>query len=145
MKPGDKAPDFTAQAVGKRTIILSELLAQSGVVLHFFCGAFTPICSVQTLEFQKILKELKALPVGCSTDSIWSLQVFSAALGGITYPLISDQKRDISSSYGVLNEKGYASRSVFIINREGKIVSSYLYKDDEMPDFDKIKKDACEL
>lgn len=41
IKPGERAPDFSAQATDGRTLKLSEL-RDKNVVLYFFPKAFTP-------------------------------------------------------------------------------------------------------
>jgi peroxiredoxin (alkyl hydroperoxide reductase subunit C) len=58
-----------------------------------------------------------------STDSVYTLGVFQAALGGLPFPLGSDWMRDVSRAYGVLIEnQGIARRSVFVIDPDGRIV-----------------------
>ena len=40
-------------------------------------------------------------------------------LGDLAYPLVSDLKRTISDTYGVLSDDGVALRGLFIIDKEG--------------------------
>jgi peroxiredoxin (alkyl hydroperoxide reductase subunit C) len=58
-----------------------------------------------------------------STDSVYTLGVFRAALGGLPFRLGSDWMRRVSRDYGVLiEEQGIARRSVFVINGDGQVV-----------------------
>ena len=41
---------------------------------------------------------------------------------GVTFPLLSDWKRDVVKAYGLLNEKtGYSARATFVIDKDGII------------------------
>ena len=56
-------------------------------------------------------------------DAAPSLKVF-ADQNGLTFPLLSDFKREVSAKYGVLNEeRGFSNRATFVIDKEGKITA----------------------
>lgn len=58
-----------------------------------------------------------------SADDLVSHQGFSIRLGGIPFPMLSDQERKVIQLYGVAKEEGHGiRRSVFVLDREGKIV-----------------------
>jgi peroxiredoxin len=58
-----------------------------------------------------------------SADHIYSHNVFSASLGMLPYPLLSDWHKQTIKAYNVFNEeKEIAKRSVFLVNQEGVIV-----------------------
>jgi peroxiredoxin len=58
---------------------------------------------------------------GISTDNSPSLRVFAEQTGA-SFPLLSDFMRTASKQYGVLVEsRGIANRSTFVIDMEGKI------------------------
>jgi peroxiredoxin len=66
---------------------------------------------------------LNAQVLGISVDAGPSLKVF-AEQTGVQFPLLSDFKRQVAASYGVLNEeRGFANRATFVIDQEGKIRS----------------------
>ncbi len=75
-----------------------------------------------------------------SVDHIHSHRVFAASMGTLPYPLLSDWKKQTIKDYGVYNEKGQvAKRSVFIVDKEGKIV--YLntsFKADKKDDYEAV-------
>ena len=59
--------------------------------------------------------------LGISVDSSPSNKVF-AEQNGLTFPLLSDFQRTVSKQYGVLNEeKGFANRATFVIDKGGVI------------------------
>jgi len=39
----------------------------------------------------------------------------------LNFPLLSDEKKEVTKTYGVLNLLGFASRVTFIVDKEGKI------------------------
>lgn len=72
--------------------------------------------------------ELGAEIVGVSVDSVHSHKIF-AKMHGFPFPLVSDFNKDISDAYGVKVDRGrlrgICHRSVFVIDREGKIRYSW--------------------
>ena len=68
--------------------------------------------------------------LGISTDSRATQTAFSAALGGIPYPVLGDfhPHGKVAEAYGVFNgERGTANRSVFIIDKEGVLRFKRVY------------------
>ena len=63
--------------------------------------------------------------LGVSVDSLESHQKWAEELGGVNYPLLSDQQKIVSRAYDVLDEsEGVCLRATFIINPSGDV--SYL-------------------
>ncbi len=59
--------------------------------------------------------------LGISVDSFAANRRFAEDLG-VTYPLLSDFHRQVSKLYGVLDEeKGFARRATFVIDKQGVI------------------------
>jgi peroxiredoxin len=66
-------------------------------------------------------QESGAQVFGISTDNIPSQRRFAEDLK-LSFPLLSDFMRKVSKQYGVLiEERGMANRSTFVIDREGRI------------------------
>lgn len=89
-------------------------------------------------------KDLNAEIVGVSVDSVHSHKVF-AQMHGFPFPLVSDFNKDISHAYGVKVDrgmlKGICHRSVFVIDRDGKI--RYTWKQEQggpLPDNEEIRQ-----
>ena len=59
--------------------------------------------------------------LGISVDSSPANKVF-AKMEGINFPLLSDFQRKVSREYGILNEeRGFANRTTFVVDKEGII------------------------
>jgi peroxiredoxin (alkyl hydroperoxide reductase subunit C) len=95
------------------------------LVLFFYPADFTFICPTEVTGFNKMAKEFSsenAAILGASVDSIDSHRAWAEELGGLEYPLLSDEDKTLSRAYGVLNEKeGVSLRATFIINPAGVI------------------------
>ena len=54
-------------------------------------------------------------------DSFASNKAFAEKIG-VTFPLLSDWKRQTTKEYGLYNEEsGYGNRGTFVVDKEGKI------------------------
>jgi alkyl hydroperoxide reductase subunit AhpC len=138
MLVGQRAPDFTLEGVVGRgdftKISLSDFRGK-WVVLFFYPLDFTSVCPTEVLGFSKRegdFKRLNAAVVGCSTDSVHSHKAWiTANLGPLSYPLLSDIKREVCREYDCLIEdKGYATRATFIIDPEGVVQYAALHNTD---------------
>lgn len=133
LRVGQTAPDFTATAVFDqefKTIKLSDYRGKY-VILFFYPLDFTFVCPTEITafsdryaEFSKISTEV----LGVSVDSEFSHLAWiqsdrkSGGIGDLTYPLVSDIKKEISAAYNVLDpEAGVALRGLFIIDKDGVI------------------------
>ncbi|HTF82493.1 MAG TPA: peroxiredoxin [Cytophagales bacterium] len=143
---GKKAPIFTAAAVVNGQVVenfsLTEYLGKKDVIFFFYPFDFTFVCPTEILEFQRKLKEFESrnvAVVGCSIDSEFSHLAWvntprnKGGIEGVTYPLVADTSKSISSNYGVLageygyNEEGEmefngtpaAYRGTFLIDKKG--------------------------
>jgi len=136
VKVGLMAPDFEATAVYDQefeTVQLSSYRGKKYVILFFYPLDFTFVCPTEITAFSDRFDEFKELSteiLGISVDSEFShlawLQTDRAAggLGDLNYPLISDLKKEICSSFNVLTDEGVALRGLFIIDKEGVIQHS---------------------
>jgi thioredoxin-dependent peroxiredoxin len=116
---GDTAPDIDATATNGQRLILSESRKPYAVV-YFFPKAFTPDCTREAALFRDNYAELTlvgAEVVGISTDSLDTQCKFAEKMK-VTFPLIADVDKAISTSYDVLWPiVGIAHRVTFIIDR----------------------------
>jgi len=143
---GRPAPIFSAKAVQGDNIIedfsLNQFIGEKYVVFFFYPKDFTFVCPTELHRFQEEIAEFEARGVqvvGCSTDSEFShhawLQTPKAKGGieGVSYPLVADINKTISSAYDVLAGEEYiteegdievegelvAYRGLFLIDKEG--------------------------
>ena len=127
MLVGKKAPEFKLNAFVNgetKEVGLSDFKGK-WLVLFFYPKDFTPVCASEVQEFNKRLSEFKQLNcevASASVDSVESHAKWSEELGGIKYAMLSDEAKQASREYFVLNEeKGTALRGAFIIDSEGKV------------------------
>jgi peroxiredoxin len=128
-QPGDVAPDFTADSTSGNPVTLSSFRGKRNVLLAFFPLAFTGTCTKELVCFTEDFDQfagrgVEILPI--SVDATPSLREFKNKLHMQT-DLLSDFKREISRAYGVLNEERFfANRAYFLIDKEGKVRWSYI-------------------
>ena len=122
---GTQAPEFRLRGPGGQPIALSDYRGRRHVVLVFFPLAFSPVCSHQLPVIQRDLErlhELGAEVLGISVDSYFANEAFARHLG-LTFPLLSDWRREASAAYGVLLPEAQTStRAIFVVDRNGAIV-----------------------
>jgi peroxiredoxin Q/BCP len=117
---GDRAPDFELPGTGNRAYRLDDY-RQSGVILAFYPGDFTPVCTKQFCSYRDDGDRIEALGVpmlGISPQSVSSHERF-AATHRLTVPLASDADKEVARAYGVLGPGGYVRRAVFLVDGEG--------------------------
>ncbi len=106
LRIGDNAPDFNVDGFFQGKVTKCSLASCKGkwLVLFFYPADFTFICPTEVTGFSK------------------SHRSWAEELGGLEYPLLSDENKTLSRDYGVLDEKeGVALRATFIINPAGII------------------------
>jgi len=150
---GKKAPSFKASAVAMGEIInefsLDQYIGKKYVLFFFYPKDFTFVCPTELHAFQDSIAEFEkrnVAVVACSTDteqSHWGwLQVPKGQGGikGITYPIVADTTKTISSNFGVLTGEYYedeneelvatgsmiAYRGLFLIDKNGVVRHSLI-------------------
>ena len=122
---GQQAPEFRLKGPGGQFVSLSDFAGRQNVMLVFYPLAFSPVCSHQLPSIQKDLHQFEALNTavfGVSVDSHYANEAFARSLN-LTFPLLSDFKREAMTAYGVLNaQAGYSGRAVFAIDKQGRII-----------------------
>ncbi|HUP84972.1 MAG TPA: peroxiredoxin [Acidimicrobiales bacterium] len=119
---GDLAPDFTLEGTGGRDYTLSQCTGQP-VVLVFYPGDNTPVCTMQLNTYSSdiaMFDELGAQVLAISPQSVESHEAFSG-VHGFSFPLLADTEKSVARAYGILGPVGFYKRSVFVIDREGRI------------------------
>ena len=137
LKVGDAAPDFTLQGTDGKTHKLYEYRGKSAVVVAWFPKAFTQGCTIECKSLaengDKIRKHNVAYfmaSVDPLEDNIKFAKATSVTLGGnvvekkeADFPMLSDPTKATAKAYGVLNERGMATRWTFYIDKAGKIAA----------------------
>jgi peroxiredoxin Q/BCP len=94
------------------------------IILYFYPKDNTSGCTKEACSFEDNLQALKkkgAVVIGVSADSVDSHVKFSKKYG-LSFPLLSDEKKDILKSYGVWKEKSMYGRKYFGIERTTVII-----------------------
>jgi thioredoxin-dependent peroxiredoxin len=119
-KVGERAPDFKLEGTESRTYSLSDYDGGE-LILAFYPGDFTPVCTKQWCSYRDDGDRLEALGVpmlGISPQSVESHERFKSE-HELTVPLLSDPDKRVSRAYGVVGPGGFIRRAVFLIDREG--------------------------
>jgi peroxiredoxin (alkyl hydroperoxide reductase subunit C) len=146
---GQQAPKFSAAAVLNGSEIvdnfsLEQYIDNKYVILFFYPKDFTFVCPTELHAFQEKLGEFESRGcaiVGCSTDTAESHAAYlrmpknQGGIQGITYPLVADTAKTISTNFDVLtgmydyDDEGnlisdnelIAYRGLFLIDKDGVV------------------------
>lgn len=130
IQPGTAAPDFSLPSSFGNTVRLRDLRGRH-VVLAFYPGDWTPVCSGQIPAYSDIaddLAELNAVIFGVSVDSVASHKAW-AHDRNLRIPLLADfePKGAVSKLLGVYNEEhGTTERALIVIDKDGIVAWSYV-------------------
>lgn len=119
---GDAAPSFTLSATGGGKASLSDFLGKP-LVLVFYPGDDTPVCTKQLNSYNDDLSQFEALNaqvVAISAQSVESHEKFSDK-HGFKFPLLADTDKSVAAAYGTLGPLGFPRRSVFIVDADGVV------------------------
>jgi peroxiredoxin len=144
---GSKAPEFILFDTEKKPRLLSEFRGKN-VVLAFFPGAFTGVCTKELCTFRDAMSNfnnLNAQVVGVSVDSPFANKAF-AGQNNLQFPLLSDYSREVSKQYGGVHEdfagmKGYSAskRAVFIVDAYGNVKYAWVSENPGVePDYEAV-------
>src|SRR2546428_6138377 len=104
---GDEAPNFALRSTdGKLT--LRELTERGKLLLAFYYEDNTPLCSSEISVFKEdyeIIAQLGAQVVAVSADSLESHKGFAGSLGGLPFPLASDERLEAAKAFDVVDDK----------------------------------------
>lgn len=154
VKVGDKAPQFELPGTNLKMRKLSDY-AGSKVVLAFFPGAFTSVCTKEMCVLRDSmanLNKLEAKVVGVSVDSPFSLAEFGKA-NNLNFELLSDHSRSVSKEYEALHENfagvpglTASKRSIFILDKAGVVKYAWVSEDPgKEPDYGEIEKELSKV
>ena len=129
LKAGDKAPLFTLPSGDGKSISIKDLRGKR-VVIYFYPKDNTSGCTREACSFQENLGAVRkkgAIVLGVSADSAASHAKFAAKYE-LSFPLLSDEQKEVVKLYGVWKEKSMygrkymgIERTTFVIDEEGRI------------------------
>ncbi|NBV20850.1 MAG: peroxiredoxin [Proteobacteria bacterium] len=127
LKAGDPAPDFKLQGSDGKTYSLADFKGKQAVVVAWFPKAFTGGCTAECKSMHENGAAIKKFDVAYFTASVDSVDgekgnaAFAKSLS-LDYPILSDPKKETAKAFGVLNEKGMATRWTYYIGKDGKVL-----------------------
>jgi peroxiredoxin len=152
---GDTAPEFTAPLANGEIdeFTLGDALNDGPVVLAFFPGAFTSVCSHEMSTFEERLDAFADAGVavyGVSVDSPFALNEFRDQLG-LSFDLVSDANREVIDAYDIsmnfdhIGVENIAKRAVFVVDTDGRVSYAWVSDDPGVePDYDELEAAAAD-
>ena len=147
LSTGDIAPDFTLYDDATAPFSLSEARSAGPVVLLFFPGAFTSVCTTELNTVGNDYARYEgAQVVGISTDSPFALAEFRKA-NRFPFRLLSDHDGETAAAYGAKYDRDFtpmnldriARRAAFVVAPDGTIAyAEVLESAGDQPDFEAI-------
>jgi peroxiredoxin (alkyl hydroperoxide reductase subunit C) len=121
---GQTAPDFKIKGPGGQFVTLGEYRDKKNVVLVFYPLAFSPVCSHQLPSIEREMERLRTLDaevLGISVDSHYANEAFAKQLR-LSFPLLGDFRREVSTAYGLLNpDTLFSNRALIVVDKRGMI------------------------
>jgi peroxiredoxin len=145
---GSQAPDFVLKNEERESTKLSDQRGRP-VILTFFPGAFSSVCTKELCTFRDALSRLNKLShgavqvFGISVDTFFTLKAFHDQQQ-LAFPLLSDFNKEAIRDYGVYNEdmiglRGIAKRAVFLIDKDGIVRYREVLEDARNePDYERL-------
>ncbi|WP_158057341.1 redoxin domain-containing protein [Halorussus halophilus] len=152
---GDDAPDFTAPLADGEIapFTLSENLDDAPLVLAFFPGAFTSVCTEELCTFESEMaafEDVGATIYGVSVDTPFALDEFRDQ-NDLSFGLVSDTNKELVEAYDVemdfadMGYYGVAKRAVFVVDSDGEVTYSWVSDDPGVePDYQEVEGAAAE-
>lgn len=121
------APAFDLPGVckGKTGRYRLQAYKRGWLIVFFYPADFSFICPTEVIGFQKSYAAFAASAcevLGVSVDPLATHRAWAEELGGIDYPLLSDQDKTVCRAYGILDAReGRALRATFVIDPDAVI------------------------
>lgn len=120
---GQPAPPWTLPDAEGHEVSLGDF-AGTKVIIYFYPAASTPGCTKQACDFRDNLATLQNAGyavVGISPDSPAKIAKFVDA-ESLSFPLLSDESKDVLSEYGAFGEKKLYGKTVTGVIRSTVVV-----------------------
>ncbi len=153
-KIGQLAPDFTLQyatkdSIARTPLTLSKVVGNRTVVLAFYPADWSGGCTKEMCTMRDefgSLEKLNAELLAISGDYVFAHHQW-AKDENFQFRLLSDHLHNVARLYGSYNDKyGFNKRTVFVVNKEGKIAYENLdYSVADNDDFNRLKAELAKL
>lgn len=129
LKVGDRAPEFTGYDQKGKQVELKKLLEQGPIILFFYQGKWSPVCSRYLKNYQdsvKVLTDQGFNVVAITPESIENVEQ-TVKLHNLTFTVIYDCQEKIMKDYDVMysvtkdyQDKIKSSSSIDIAQNNGR-------------------------
>lgn len=120
---GQIAPDFTSLASDGAGVHLADWKGRKRVVLIFYPGDYTPVCTAQLCSFRDNWTAIQAANTVVYGINPATLQKHAgfATQNRLPFPLIMDTDGEIARGYGCRALFGIVKRTVYVIDRNSRV------------------------
>jgi peroxiredoxin len=140
-----KMPGFQLYDQDKKQRSLEEFQGKK-IVLAFFPGAFTSVCTRELCTFRDSLQNLPGQVVAVCVNDPYTNKAFAEA-NRLQFPILSDYSRETVKKLNIVHNdfaglKGYtaAKRSVFVLDTSGVVRYKWVSEDpSKEPNYQEIK------
>lgn len=119
---GDRAPDFTLPST-KGPVSLKKALGKGPVLLVFYPGDDTPVCTKQLCDYRdnlSVFRDLGVQVLAINHQTEDSHRKFAEKYD-LPFPVVADQGGTVCRQYGALNFLGIAKRALVLVGADGII------------------------
>ena len=119
---GDSAPNFTLTST-QGEVTLSKRLANGAVLLVFYPGDDTPVCTKQLCDYRDNLALFNGLGVqviALNPQPIASHEKF-ARKHTLPFPVAADEGGKVCKLYGAAGLLGMTKRVLVLVGRDGRV------------------------
>ncbi len=135
---GNKAPNFTLPSTAGKVSLKAEI-AKGPVLLVFYPGDDTPVCTKQLCNYRDNLGAFRDLDINIiaiNPQALDSHQAF-AEKHNLPFPIVSDEGGKVCAEYGAKNFLGMAKRALVLVGRDGIVK----WSDSNLPIFHQTTDD----
>src|SRR5262245_53826788 len=119
---GDTGPDFTLPST-RGEITLSKALKKGAVLLVFYPGDDTPVCTKQLCDYRDNLGVFSGLGVdvvALNPQPLASHEKFATKYQ-LPFPLAADADKRVCEQYGAVGFLGMTKRALVLVGRDGLV------------------------
>ena len=146
-----KMIDFQLPDQNRKPRDLKEFQGKK-VILAFFPGAFTGVCTKEMCTFRDSMQQLPGTVLAVSVNDPFTNKAFADA-NRLPFPILSDYAREVVKKLNIFHNdfaglKGYvaAKRSIFLLDQNGVIRYRWVSEDPtKEPDYEEIRNQLAKL
>ncbi len=131
LRVGEPAPPFDVTSSDGRRLRSEDFLGKSPLIVYFYPGDFTPLCTKETCDFRDSFDELAGLGaevIGVSVDSDESHRKFREKFR-LPFSLVSDPNRELAALFKAMTLFSRltrtAARITYVIDKQGIVAGVF--------------------